>query len=120
MQFLEWIIKISGVIAAIIAIWRVVVFFVHLSDDIKKTKEYVFANIESVEGIKEIKEHTFENYLSCLRLTIMSDTMPMGERIIAGDKYIKAGGNGEVKKFIENELHTKDTLSEWEANNGKA
>ena len=31
--------------------------------------------------------------------------MPLGERIIAGQHYIDAGGNGEVKKFINEELN---------------
>ena len=35
-----------------------------------------------------------------LRLTIMSEEMPMAERLIAGQKYVKLGGNGDVKKFL--------------------
>ena len=54
-------------------------------------------------------EHDQEQYLSILRLTIMSEEMPVSERIIAGDKYIKKGGNGDVKKYYEKMLadHTK-------------
>lgn len=98
MEELETIIKIGGVISAfalmckaIKEVWKFIKTVVHLADD-----------------IKEIKEHTTENYLTCLRLTVMSHDMPIGERIIAGNKYIEAGGNGEVKKYIETELHTKD------------
>lgn len=43
------------------------------------------------------EEHDHENYLNILRLTIMSEEMPLEERIAAGDKYIAAGGNGAVK-----------------------
>ena len=39
-------------------------------------------------------------YLAILRLTIMSEEMPMAERLIAGEKYKKMGGNGDVKKFL--------------------
>ena len=95
MQVLEWIIKISGAITAIIGIWRVIVLFVRKIDNLG-------------EDIKEIKEHNLENYLGIKRLTVMSHDMPIGERIIAGNDYIKAGGNGEVKKYIEKELHTKE------------
>ena len=49
----------------------------------------------------EMKEHNKENYLNNLRLVIMSPDMPIGERLSAGDKYIKAGGNGEVKTFYK-------------------
>ncbi len=47
--------------------------------------------------IDETNEHSLDNYLSVKRLTIMSHEMPLSERIAAGEKYIKYGGNGEVK-----------------------
>ncbi len=47
--------------------------------------------------IEETSEHSLENYLSIKRLEIMSHEMPLSERIAAGEKYIKYGGNGEVK-----------------------
>lgn len=57
----------------------------------------------------KLVEHDEDQYLSILRLTVMSEEMPLSERIIAGDKYVKKGGNGEVKKYYENMLkeHTK-------------
>ena len=33
------------------------------------------------EQLKEINAHQLENYLSCLRLTIMNTEMPMSERL---------------------------------------
>ena len=51
--------------------------------------------------VEEMSEHSLDNYLSVKRLTIMSHEMPLSERIAAGDKYIKAGGNGEVKHKYE-------------------
>ena len=105
MQYLDLIIKIAATITAIIVIWRAIVFFVHLADDIKETKEIVKENLPNVKEIPDIKEHCHANYMSSLRLTIMSNEMPLGERIIAGQKYIDAGGNGEVKKFINEELN---------------
>lgn len=95
MEWLEWIIAIGGALAAIIAIWRAIAFLVHFLDDIKT-------------DIKELKDHSKENYLGIKRLTVMSHDMPIGERIIAGNDYIKAGGNGDVKHYIEEELHIKD------------
>ena len=54
-------------------------------------------------------EHDEDQYLSILRLTIMCPEMPISERIIAGDKYDKRGGNGDVKKYYKKliEEHTK-------------
>ena len=39
----------------------------------------------------------------------MSPEIPISERIIAGDKYIKAGGNGDCKHYYFELLkeHTK-------------
>ena len=52
------------------------------------------------EKIDKITRLQDEQYLSILRLTIMSEEMPMAERLIAGQKYVKLGGNGDVKKFL--------------------
>lgn len=51
--------------------------------------------------VEEMSEHSLDNYLSVKRLTIMSHEMPLSERIAAGETYIKAGGNGEVKHKYE-------------------
>ena len=47
--------------------------------------------------IENKDKHDRENYLNILRLVIMSEEMPLSERIAAGDKYIELGGNGAVK-----------------------
>lgn len=47
--------------------------------------------------VEETGEHSFDNYMSILQLKIMSPYMPLTERIKAGDKYVKYGGNGEIK-----------------------
>jgi hypothetical protein len=67
------------------------------------------ANAKLQEKVDLLVEHDKEQYLSILRLTIMSEEMPISERIIAGDKYVKKGGNGEVKKYYQKMLeeHTK-------------
>lgn len=51
--------------------------------------------------VEEQSEHSLDNYLSIKRLTVMSREMPLSERIAAGEKYIKYGGNGEVKHKYE-------------------
>lgn len=66
--------------------------------------------------VEEQTEHNLDNYLSIKRLTIMSQEMPLSERISAGEKYIKYGGNGEVKHKYE-ELLTF-LPSENKMNNG--
>lgn len=67
------------------------------------------ANKELTEKVDKLVEHDHDQYLSILRLTVMSEEMPVSERIIAGDKYVKCGGNGEVKQYYQKMLaeHTK-------------
>ena len=67
------------------------------------------SNKKLEEKVDELVEHDKEQYLSILRLTIMSEGMPISERIVAGDKYVKRGGNGDVKQYYQNMLkeHTK-------------
>lgn len=67
------------------------------------------ANKELIEKVDTLVEHDSDQYLSILRLTIFAENMPISERIIAGDKYIKRGGNGETKKYYQQMLveHTK-------------
>lgn len=62
------------------------------------------ANKKLEEKVDKLVEHDEDQYLSILRLTIMSEEMPISERIIAGDKYVKKGGNGEVKKYYQKML----------------
>lgn len=66
------------------------------------------ANKKLEEKVDKLVEHDEDQYLSILRLTIMSEEMPISERIIAGDKYVKKGGNGDVRKYYQKmiEEHT--------------
>ena len=67
------------------------------------------SNKKLEEKVDKLVEHDEDQYLSILRLTIMSEEMPISERIVAGNKYVKKGGNGEVKKYYQKMLeeHTK-------------
>ena len=84
-----------------------------LEDNQKKSHESDEKMAKQVETltdeVKSLKKHQNKNYLGILRLTIMSEEMPVAERIIAGQEYIDHGGNGEVKKFYQTfvKAHTK-------------
>lgn len=97
---MEIIIKIGGVISAIGVISGAVMWFLKLA-----TKELN-------KTLTELKEHSHENYMGILRLTIMSREMPIGERIVAGHKYLEKGGNGEVKQFLKSEFNITDTVED--------
>ena len=96
MVYLEWLIKIGGALSALGVICGAFALVM----------KWLFAPL--IKDIKELKEHARENYLTGLRLTIMNDNMPLGERIVAAHKYIKLGGNGDVKKYAIEELHVND------------
>ena len=59
--------------------------------------------------VDKLSRDNDEQHTDILRLTIFEDNLPISERIIAGDKYLKKGGNGDTKKFYMQMLaeHTK-------------
>ena len=69
----------------------------------------ISGNRSIAKDLKEIKEANKEQSLAILRLTVMSNDMPISERLIAGEKYIKRNGNGDVKRYYEQLIkeHTK-------------
>jgi hypothetical protein len=95
MEWSEWVLKCAAIITALGIVWKFLSGIVRKIDDLR-------------EDIQDLKDHSHENYLSGLRLTIMSSDMPLGERIVAAHKYLKAGGNGEVKKYAIEELHINE------------
>ena len=97
---LLWLGSLIGAISAIVVAVR------------KALKPFSTAKSEIAAISKKVDkliEHDHEQYLSILRMTLMSPEIPISERIIAGDKYIKAGGNGDCKHYYFELLkeHTK-------------
>lgn len=72
-------------------------------------KKVIKPFVDALKKLDILIEHDKENYLAIQRLQLMNDNLPISERIIAGDKYIKAGGNGDCKHFYFELLqeHTK-------------
>lgn len=91
----DWIIGAAAVLTALGVIGGVVVKF--------------YRQIKSIlDTVHEVRTYQKEDYLCILRLTIMSEEMPLEERIAAGDKYIANGGNGAVKHKYEQLLQQLD------------
>lgn len=108
MNYLDRIIKAAAVLSAIgvilgagIKAWR---FIVKVNNTTKALNE----------TLTDLKTHSHENYMGILRLTIMSNEMPIGERIVAGHKYLKQGGNGEVKAFLKDKFNIEETIEDAE------
>lgn len=91
----EWIIGLAALLTALGVIGGVIGMFY------KKIKSIL-------DTVREVRTCQKEDYLCILRLTIMSEEMPLEERIAAGDKYIKHGGNGAVKHKYEQLLEQLD------------
>jgi hypothetical protein len=104
MQYLDLIIKIAAVLTAAGVIITAIVKLFRFIKKIADTMNQIQKSLKSQE------EHSYENYMSLLRLTIMSSEMPIGERIVAGHKYIANGGNGEVKKYLNENFNMCDTV----------
>lgn len=58
-----------------------------------------FSKIE--KKYDDMNENLRKNTLYILKLAILSEEMPMVDRIHAGEAYIALGGNGVVKKKLE-------------------
>lgn len=108
MHYLDGIIKAATVLGALGAIFGVGVkawrFIVKLNNTTKALND----------TLTDLKNHSHENYMGILRLTIMSNEMPIGERIVAGHKYLNEGGNGEVKSFLKDKFNIEETVEEAE------
>lgn len=98
MAILDMIIKIGSVITALGIIFGL------LLGALKLAVKPIIKRFDDVE------RHTRQNYMGILRLTIMSNEMPIGERIVAGQDYLNNDGNGEVKKFLEEEFNITKTV----------
>lgn len=106
MDMIKLVIKVAGFITALGVIITAAVKVIRVANKIQK-------NIEDFNAtVNDLKEHSAENYMSLLRLTIMSSEMPIGERIVAGHKYLKLGGNGDVKNFLKAEFNIDVPVSE--------
>ena len=100
MWILDLIIKIGSVIGALGIIFGL------LLGALKLILRPIIQRFETME------KHSKQNYMGILRLTIMSNEMPIGERIVAGQEYLDADGNGEVKKFLEEKFNITKTVDD--------
>lgn len=95
------IIYIASLITAITAIITTIYKFIKFCNEVlDKFEEYD----------KAIKDNT----LQILKITLLNASLPIEERIHAGDEYIARGGNGLGKKVYNEllkEVHVYDTIN---------
>ena len=90
-EIAEILLWLAGIATALLSIGK-------LMKVVIKSIKKVIAFFHSLRTDMDIlRRHEEENYKATLRLVIMSEEMPIEERLDAGEKYVKLGGNGTVK-----------------------
>ena len=106
MEYIDLIIKIAaGLTATGVIVGFIIKFFNKINKLIEAINEYS-------AKVDKVQEHSEENYMSILRLVIMSPEMPIGERINAGYKYLENNGNGEIKSYLKEKFNITETVNE--------
>lgn len=105
-ETIDLIIKIAALLSALGVIIAAAIKVISVANKVKNSIDCFN------KTVADLKEHSAENYMSLLRLTIMSSEMPIGERIVAGHKYLSLGGNGDVKKFLKEKFNIDAPVSE--------
>ena len=98
--------SIAGALAA------VSVQIVKIVKVVKKVVQY-FKDLK--ESVDTLVENDKEQQKAIYKLTVMTENMPLSERIAAAKKYMALGGNGEIKAYYEEHLKPYDHVSEGEA-----
>lgn len=93
--------SIAGALAAVSAL------IVKIVKVVKKVVQY-FKDLK--ESVSTLVENDKEQQKAIYKLTVMSENMPLSERIAAAKKYMALGGNGEIKEYYEEHLKPHDKL----------
>ncbi len=91
MEYYDALLVVAGIAGALATIYKTVSF---IAAKVKKCIKF-FTDLN--KKIEAVEQHCFENYITDLKLIIMSEEMPIGERLQAGEKYVSLGLNGEIK-----------------------
>jgi hypothetical protein len=86
------------VIDTVLLVASIVSAFTVIGAFMIKTYKF-FSKIE--KKYDDMNENLRKNTLYILKLAILSDEMPMIDRIHAGEAYLAMGGDGMVKKKLE-------------------
>ena len=91
MQLYEWLLIAAGAVGALTSL---IAFGKKVINSVKTCVNF-FKGLQA--QIDTIAEHCRENYMRELQIIIMSEEMPLDERLRAGEEYVKGGGNGAIK-----------------------
>ena len=94
------------------AVMGIIALIVKIVNTAKNAVKY-FADLKS--NVDTLLEHDEAQYMAILRLTVMSDNIPLSERINAGKEYLEKKGNGDVRDYYEKVLKPHDHILKGEA-----
>ena len=81
---------------------------------IKVVKKVVQFFKDMKNSVDTLVENDKEQQKAIYKLTVMTENMPLSERIDAAKKYMALGGNGEIKAYYEQHLKPYNHISEGE------
>lgn len=93
--------SVAGALAAISAL------IVKIVKGVRKVIDY-FKDLK--DKVNTLVNNDVEQQKAIYKLTVMSENMPLSERISAAKKYMALGGNGEIKAYYEEYLKPHDKL----------
>lgn len=96
---------VAGAVAGIIAL---------VAKIVKTVKNAITYFTDLKQNVDTLLEHDNAQYMAILRLTVMSDNIPLSERINAGKEYLEKQGNGDVKDYYEKVLKPHDHILKGE------
>lgn len=99
------IIEVGKVVSALLVILGAIASSIKFFSYILKIKSSIDKYFEETEDYRKVTDEKIkECLLSVLKLIIMNKELSIEERIEAGDKYLKLGGNGYVGRIYKNLL----------------
>ena len=107
-ELVKLILLLGGIAGAIAAIGALIAKIVKV---VKKVIQY-FKDLK--DSVNTLVENDKEQQKAIYKLTVMSESMPLSERIGAAKKYLALGGNGEIKAYYEEHLKPHDHIPEGE------
>lgn len=107
-EIVKLILTLGGIAGALAAISALIVKVVKV---VKKVVQY-FKDLKS--SVDTLVENDREQQKAIYKLTVMTENMPLSERISAAKKYMALGGNGEIKAYYEEHLKPYDHVKEGE------
>ena len=105
-ELVKLILLLGGLAGAIAAISALIVKIVKV---VRKVIDY-FKDLK--DSLDTLLKHDKEQYKAILKLTVMTENMPLSERIGAAKEYLELGGNGDVRKYYEEHLKPYDIVKE--------